>query len=200
MITISGNMCTPESGLPTIEDIMFGLSGILRFGGQTATPYTVLDHSLGAFAIAKSTAPENYAFQLRALLHDWHECLTGDIPTLFKTADMKALQEKLDERFYASIGLVNTGIEVMSVHAIDSDLLMAEASLLNFSTFLEIIASRGYTLPAREKMEDLRSMTMHIIETPIAVKMDMFVKAFNDTRALATMPSLFGEEATAAWH
>lgn len=89
----SGRRVTRTHGVPTLEDIAYGLARIPRFVGQTVIPWTVLDHVL--YCASLVATPE---IKLAMLLHDAHEALTSDIPTDMKTDDMRTLQGQLDVR------------------------------------------------------------------------------------------------------
>lgn len=100
---------------PSLIDIAVGLSRQPRFGGQTLQWWSVLDHSLFCDALVRSDLAERgyppvagayddaeslRRCRLAVLLHDAHEALTGDVPTPLKTADFRAVQEKLDVRIF----------------------------------------------------------------------------------------------------
>jgi hypothetical protein len=88
----------PQTDTPSIADISLGLSRMPRFAGQTRVPYTVLDHSLFVLDMVTADAPAAFTLQLAALLHDAHEAMTGDVPTPFKTAALRDMQDQLDAR------------------------------------------------------------------------------------------------------
>lgn len=135
MMTLSGVNITLEDGNPTVPDIARGLSRIPRFGGQTIVPWSVAEHSLVVEGIV------GYMFQnlkwlpadttLHALLHDAHEMMTGDIPTTFKTDDMKRLQKRLDVRIYQGLGIMPPSIEQQAIVKLaDREALLAEARVV----------------------------------------------------------------------
>lgn len=138
MMTLSGTYIGRDEGAPTIDDIARGLSRMPRFAGQTTFLWTVADHSIVCMRLAKKLIREglmvghsdrSYApFPLHVLLHDGHEALTGDIPTTFKTDDMRKLQKRLDVRIYCGLGLpMPTSCERAAIKTIDRDMLLAEA-------------------------------------------------------------------------
>jgi hypothetical protein len=59
----------------TLGGIARALSRIPRFSGNCDRNYSVAEHSL----FVASLVPESYRFE--ALMHDAHECITGDIPS-----------------------------------------------------------------------------------------------------------------------
>jgi hypothetical protein len=90
-LTHSGRLVNQDRpDAPTLEDIGLGLSRQPRFTGQTRVWFSVLDHSLYVLDMASDESPE---VQLATLLHDAHESLTGDVPTGFKPAELRALQK-----------------------------------------------------------------------------------------------------------
>lgn len=114
---------------PSLSDIGLGLSRQPRFSGQGRHWWSVLDHSLFCHALGlreEYTASQ----QLAVLLHDAHEALTGDIPTPFKTDDMRALQGKLDAVIFAAYhpgGLAEYKSVARFVHDVDKRAMLAEA-------------------------------------------------------------------------
>lgn len=133
ILTRSGRVVSPEEGIPSLEDIGYALSSIQRFGGYTRRPWSVAHHS---FVVAEIVAErwEDDATrplaQLAGLMHDAAEALTGDIPTPFKTPDMRELQEVLDERIFSAYFPGGYGVYLGyadAVHEADRAALIAEA-------------------------------------------------------------------------
>jgi hypothetical protein len=131
-LTFTGrNVKADNTEHPSLVDIAVGLSRQPRFGGQTRRWWSVLDHTLFGDELVKA---EGYArwpeLRLAWLLHDAHEALTGDIPTPFKGADIKALQQDLDVRIYGAYfpgGPANAGYLSQEVKRIDVRTMRAEA-------------------------------------------------------------------------
>jgi hypothetical protein len=132
MMTLSGVLLTQENdAAPTLQDMATGLSRIPRFGGQTLQPWSVAQHLLACAAYTRRQYPGDRQLELHVLLHDAHESMTSDIPTSWKTSDMRALQKRLDVRIYRSLVLAPPRPwEVETIAMIDRDLLLAEASLV----------------------------------------------------------------------
>lgn len=70
--------------VPTLEEVAHSLAQINRFCGHTFRPYSVAEHSLLVAQIALEQFDASPAVQLAALLHDAHECITGDASTPVK--------------------------------------------------------------------------------------------------------------------
>lgn len=132
IITRSGRIVSPDEGVPTIADMAYALANVPRFGGYCRQPWTVAQHSC---VVAEIIAMRGWdeSVQLAALLHDAHEALTGDVPTPFKTPDMKDLQDKLDERImdeYFPGGIAAYRELAAPIHDADRAALLAEAYIV----------------------------------------------------------------------
>lgn len=79
-----------------IQDIMYGLSNIVRFGGQMEHAYTVAQHS----CLVCFLAPEDLKFE--ALMHDAAEAYIGDVIKPLKIMLGEAYSE-IERRFEAAI-------------------------------------------------------------------------------------------------
>jgi 5'-deoxynucleotidase YfbR-like HD superfamily hydrolase len=134
MMTLSGRLITKYEGTPTLDDIAVGLSRMPRFAGQTLYPWSVADHSLVTMRMAEShpfNTREWPRLPLHCLLHDAHEAMTGDIPTSFKTQDIKSLQRVLDVRLYMDLNLTTPNDQERAKIAMyDMEALLAEAKVL----------------------------------------------------------------------
>lgn len=153
MMGLSGTLVTLESGILPLEDIATGLSRIPRFAGQTVGRWSVCDHLLaGMLWTRKSSwcgtqpcARNGATRELHFALHDAHEAMTSDVPTTFKTDDLRAIQRRLDSRLYVSLGLYQPDWrEEEFVHLLDSEMLLAEAAVVTPSTtYRRIVAEKG---------------------------------------------------------
>ena len=147
MMTLTGNYVETDIGAMTLADIALGLSRIPRFGGQTLFEWHVADHVVCATNYLERLVDLGFEsdgatklLPLHVLLHDAHEAMTGDIPTHFKTPDMKALQAKLDERIYLSLGFeMPNAVEVEIIKFVDRAMLLAEAKVVTPHTTYEKI-------------------------------------------------------------
>lgn len=146
MMTLSGVLLNRENeAAPTLRDMAIGLSRIPRFGGQTLLPWTVGQHLLACAAFARKRYPIA-GLELHVLLHDAHEAMTSDIPTSWKTPDMRTLQKDLDRRIYASLALpLPDRFEAANIAEIDRELLLAEAfAVTPRATYQRICEEVGY--------------------------------------------------------
>lgn len=138
MMTVYGELIGMEGeSFPSLEAVALGLSRMPRFGGQTLFKWTVADHLIccvrywRALVMAGMPRPDvSPQFEAHVLMHDFHEALTGDIPTTFKTLDMKTLQERLDNRMRFQYCWPHPfGIERDYIKQIDRAMLLAEAKV-----------------------------------------------------------------------
>lgn len=85
--------------VPSLGEIAHSLSQINRFTGHACRPYSVAEHSLLVADIAHSLGADKEA-ELCALMHDAHECITGDVASPIKQvlgevwADFEAMHER----------------------------------------------------------------------------------------------------------
>jgi hypothetical protein len=129
----SGEICTGDVGTPTLRDIAISLSRLPRFAGHTKVEWSVLDHSLFVFRLLAASNRRDYAAQLAGLLHDAHECVTGDIPSDMKPDVIREAQATLDVRImdeHFPGGFVAYDKLKLLVHAADREALSAEAFLV----------------------------------------------------------------------
>src|SRR5690348_11028890 len=79
---------------PKLHDIAMSLSRICRFTGQCKVFYPVLLHSM---VVAHIAVLDRRA----ALLHDASEMFISDIPTPFKSPEMKKIERRLMMQIYS---------------------------------------------------------------------------------------------------
>jgi len=102
----------PDWLLPSIDDltefpivkIAQQLSRICRYAGATPHFYSVARHSL----LVAELVPHDPALRLAALVHDAHECWTGDVlrPAKQKIGSaLDALTRPYDDKLHALLGL-----------------------------------------------------------------------------------------------
>ena len=82
---ITGTAVVLQGNTPSIYVIAHSLAQINRFTGHASRPYSVAEHSLLVCDIVASMGLGPQA-QLAALMHDAHECITGDVASPIKSA------------------------------------------------------------------------------------------------------------------
>lgn len=136
MLTHEGNLVLQSNTeSPSIGDIAYGLGKIVRFAGTCDGWWSVLQHSLVCHDLALKFSKENdYTLKtttllaLHMLLHDAHECITSDIPTTWKSPEMKLYQTDLDTRIYKSLDLdCPSAHESIIIARLDKEALVSEA-------------------------------------------------------------------------
>jgi hypothetical protein len=89
----SGAISYPH-GSPTLMDVAISLSREGRYAGAGMRWYPVALH---LFVVCDMLPDE---LKLDGLMHDWSECITGDMPKPAKTKEMEILEEKFTRMFY----------------------------------------------------------------------------------------------------
>jgi hypothetical protein len=99
LTTFSGRHISIEKGVPSLPDMALGLSRVVRFAGQGKRFFSVAAHTLWIDDLMqKRHEPEEN--RLAWMLHDAHESVVSDIPTVFKTLDQKKVGYELDRRIF----------------------------------------------------------------------------------------------------
>lgn len=150
MITASGVIVLPtNNGVPRLSDIAISLARLPRFGGHCRRRWTVAHHSLACAEMARTLerVPDS-RLQLHLLLHDAHESVTGDVTRHWKTKQVKAQQEELDERIYHFYELPRpTPEEKIRIKEIDDQAMIAEGYFLGPSGIIEFYLEEGRPKP-----------------------------------------------------
>jgi hypothetical protein len=93
----------------SIEDVETSLNHIYRFTGhhKDEKPLTVAQHSLLCLRLAEIIEPDDYKLHLAVLIHDFAECIIGDVATPVKRAMGKAwydfaipIERIFEEKFF----------------------------------------------------------------------------------------------------
>lgn len=82
---LTGGAATHPDNLPGIREIAHSLAQTNRYTGHASRPYSVAEHSL---FVAMQAEVDGYGTDvvLAALMHDAHECITGDASSPLKQA------------------------------------------------------------------------------------------------------------------
>jgi hypothetical protein len=81
---LTGSSMFEPGNAPSLREIAHSLAQINRYTGHASRPMSVAEHSLLVADTARAIHGANPAVQLAALMHDAHECLTGDVATPIK--------------------------------------------------------------------------------------------------------------------
>lgn len=141
MMTRSGVLVMPDNKeAPPLCDIALALARLPRFGGHTIDPWSVAEHSMVVALLARWRGPRSPEYgtpvigslvELHGLIHDAHESVTGDTPSSWKTDETKRMQQALDVRIFASLGIDLPSEEISAlIHQCDRAALLAEAKHL----------------------------------------------------------------------
>ena len=136
MITFTGRHIRPDiPNTPNELDIAVGMGRICRYAGSLW--WTNIAHSiLVAEILARwpSSSRETWAW---GLLHDAHECVTGDVTHPYKPESLRAEQRKLDARIREYFGLNERHIDDEAVDRADERAVVAEAVTLGYAGFIQ---------------------------------------------------------------
>ena len=107
------------------------LERIPRWGGRTIVPFSVLQHSVLCYNIAKGQEASEYR-QLVALLHDIEEGVIGaDLSRRYKTDAQREVEDSLRQQLFAEINLpYPDNLDWEWMEGVDQDAAMAEAAVL----------------------------------------------------------------------
>lgn len=134
MLTGNGNLINllePKVEQIHLEDISTSLSKICRYSGGTIQFYSVAQHSLNCYKVAREKYDEKT--QLYLLLHDAAEAYISDIPTPVKKLHpyILEIEKGLNVAIYQKFSLnYPTGVYLDRVLEIDSTILANEIPLL----------------------------------------------------------------------
>jgi len=186
MRTLSGQLVMPgaTSAAPSLSDIARGLSQLPRFAGQTRRRWSVLEHSLFVAHLltpAQLQGQHGRLVRLKALMHDAHEVATGDIPTTWKTGEIRHRQQMLDVTIaIRTLGLTGSEIDDYFgkeakhiVEQVDNRALRAEAWHLIGQNH---VTREDFGYPENGDMALLKGMLDTRRDLPVEVREDMNVR------------------------
>ena len=181
-------MSTPTWMLPAIDSIAEfpaqqiakQLGALCRYAGATPDHYSVARHSL----LVAALAPDDPQHKMAALLHDAHECWTGDIlrPVTrllspFAREEVSDIQRDIDLHLYSLIGFDPCPATLLAVATADDKACMLEMQLLGKSQ-AEIT----------DALPDLREAAWHLsFHGNAKIDAQHWLEAFNDTRKVLEM-------------
>ncbi|MDP3651076.1 MAG: HD domain-containing protein [Rhodoferax sp.] len=110
-LQLAGPGAQHADNVPGIREIAHSLSYVNRFTGHASRGYSVAEHSLLVMMIARNVFGASPAAQLAALMHDAHECITGDTTSPVKQvlgsawAQFEAIHEHAVRKSYGLLGV-----------------------------------------------------------------------------------------------
>jgi hypothetical protein len=93
---LDGPLRHHHDNVPNLREIAHSLAQINHFTGHASRPYSVAEHSLLVADLARHNNATPAA-QLAALMHDAHECITGDVASPVKQVLGEVWQRFEDE-------------------------------------------------------------------------------------------------------
>lgn len=117
----------PESTLPSVRVFCHALAQLNRYTGHTLRPYSVAEHSC---YLATSDEVINQRLVRTALIHDFGEAITNDIPRPFKKAlpEYCAFENKIQRRIFEHFEEPWENLEVL--HDLDVRMCANEMDVL----------------------------------------------------------------------
>lgn len=130
----------PVPGAVSLEDIAHALAQTCRYGGHCYSFYSVAEHSVHVADRVEQRAwslglTEDKVYELAraALLHDAAEAYIGDFPSPLKRylgAPVRELEARIMAAVDARFGIASWARRHPLIHAIDMEMLLAEAPQL----------------------------------------------------------------------
>lgn len=176
--TKNGNTFDPKSieiSRIDIEDIAHSLSNMSRYAGHSRRFYSVAEHSVLTYNIARKLWPTDLETQWAALLHDATEAYVVDLPTPLKVLLPKFMEiessvaQLIDEEFDINWSMRT----VKRVKKVDMEALATEAPEL----FTDV-----------SKWDNIKGLTKHteLLQSKFPLKSGeakhLFLKAFNELK------------------
>lgn len=107
----------PRPGHITPMMVAWSLAQINRFNGHAIRPYSVAEHSLLVCEIAERELGLDVHGQLAALMHDAHECVSGDMHSPGK-AEIGAAWHEWESRYQILVARCFSLLTAHTTHAI----------------------------------------------------------------------------------
>ena len=143
MATISGVIVNPNDlgtnrfNVPSIQDIIIGLSRVHRFAGQTKTPCNVLAHTFATAEVLEAIkckllnnthAKLSNGIVRLGLLHDACEAIVSDTPSPFKSSEARQTEGMITQHVLdAYAGAYYNDLDWAVLNAVDTYIAHEEA-------------------------------------------------------------------------
>lgn len=156
---MEGNTEFRKLRIPSFTDLAISLGRSPRFSGRTEPVWTVLHHSLVVETIGAAIAaekPKHFRDNASAYLalHDAHEYWTGDIPTPFKTDEIRELQHDMDRQIRSQYGIPEPPPRFVAlVKEADKRALAAEATLVKPERYHYFVGGTGMPIPEPQDVD-----------------------------------------------
>lgn len=140
IVTNTGNIFSYENienNNINIEDILHSLPRINRFVGHSIRPYSVGEHTLLCYYMAKEKGYSTRE-QLLTFIHDFAEAYVGDCPAPLKKMlpEFRNIEEKVELEIYKYLGIKPpTKEEIQLVKSIDITMLLIEMKYLTLHEY-----------------------------------------------------------------
>jgi 5'-deoxynucleotidase YfbR-like HD superfamily hydrolase len=135
MLTYSGVHVTKEFGAPTIRDIAVQGMRLVRFSGAAEVFWPIGMHMMLVADLMPKTLGNDPrvvypSLEVYALLHDAAEVCVADVPRPMKTAEARALEDRVQSRIYTALGVPEPSDEIKkAVKDADFRAALAEGAL-----------------------------------------------------------------------
>lgn len=154
MITHSGVHVIPDSkGVPNERDIAVAMCRITRYAGALWCPLAA--HSIMVAEFAAMATSQDIVWS-HALLHDAHECVTGEVTRWWKPSAMKNGERDLDVRILRYFGLepYRHAELATAIKEADEKSLCAESTILELPGWKDFYRQQsGHDIPVVSESE-----------------------------------------------
>lgn len=151
--TVSGrfvDLLHPDPATIVLDDIAHALSMVNRFGGHTAEPWSVAEHSIAVSAMLwRSTGDPRLS--LLGLLHDAAEAYLGDVVRPLKTHldQYRRVEERMEHVIFSKLVPGFSELPVEPAIEAMAQVKSADRGLLAFE--MSVIRNAGWRRPSKRK-------------------------------------------------
>lgn len=133
--TRSGHYFDPQNASVSkieIVDIAHSLSNICRYNGHCKRFYSVAEHAVLTYEIARKLWPNDLDVQWAALLHDASEAYVGDVTSPLKAQlpKYREIEDSIQDQIATEFNIVWSKHVKEAVHKVDVEALATEAPML----------------------------------------------------------------------